>query len=163
MFAFCFLSFSQQWKRKCVRDHHCCCYCCVVVVAVSRIPNQAVIIRSRRKKCCCELHDDIDTMSDVNWRSIWLKKHPLHSRFRLQCSIINTIGRIEEKLRKKWHMFKKQSGIPKKHSQKYCKLVKVRTLCILCNNWSLFVPRELTPKFAWRTFKHSVGQVSSAR
>jgi len=31
----------------------------------------------------------------------------------------------------------------------YCKLVKVRTLCILCNNWSLFVPRELMPSIAW--------------
>jgi len=36
----------------------------------------------------------------------------------------------------------------------YCKLVKVRTLCILCNNWSLFVPREMTPVLAWRPFKH---------
>jgi len=25
----------------------------------------------------------------------------------------------------------------------------VRTLCILCNNWSLFVPRELMPSIAW--------------
>jgi len=42
----------------------------------------------------------------------------------------------------------------------YCKLVKVWTLCILCNNWSLFVSRELTPELAWHPFKHSLGQVS---
>jgi len=34
----------------------------------------------------------------------------------------------------------------------YCKLVKVRTLCILCNNWCLFVPRDLTPELAWHLF-----------
>jgi len=43
----------------------------------------------------------------------------------------------------------------------YCKLVKVWTLCILCNNWSLFVPREMMPSLAWCPFKHSIGQVSS--
>jgi len=35
---------------------------------------------------------------------------------------------------------------------KYCKLVMVKTLCILCNNWSLFVPRELMLNIAWRHF-----------
>ncbi len=32
----------------------------------------------------------------------------------------------------------------------YCKLVKVRTLCILCNNWSLFVPKAVMPNIVWR-------------
>jgi len=38
----------------------------------------------------------------------------------------------------------------------YCKLVKVRTLCILCNNLCLFVPIDQTPELAWRPFKHSL-------
>jgi len=38
----------------------------------------------------------------------------------------------------------------------YCKLVKVWPLCILCNNCSLFVPRELTPELAWCPFKYSL-------
>jgi len=38
----------------------------------------------------------------------------------------------------------------------YCKLVKVRTLCILCNNWSLFVKIVPTPELAWCPFKHSL-------
>jgi len=33
-------------------------------------------------------------------------------------------------------------------------------LHILCNNCSLFVPREQTPELAWHPFKHSLGQVS---
>jgi hypothetical protein len=47
------------------------------------------------------------------------------------------------------------------NQKNYCNLVKVQTLCILCNNWCLFVPRELMPELAWRPFKHSLGQVSS--
>ncbi len=31
----------------------------------------------------------------------------------------------------------------------------VWTLCILCNNWSLFVPRELMPNIAWHHFSQS--------
>jgi len=31
----------------------------------------------------------------------------------------------------------------------YCKLVKFRMLCNLCNNWCLFVPRDLMPNIAW--------------
>jgi len=45
----------------------------------------------------------------------------------------------------------------------YRKLVKVQMLCSLCNNWSLFVPRELTPELAWHLFKHSLGEVSSTK
>ena len=42
----------------------------------------------------------------------------------------------------------------------YCKLVKVQTLCILCNNWCLFVSRSSTPDLSLVLFIHSIGQVS---
>jgi len=34
--------------------------------------------------------------------------------------------------------------------------VKVRTLCILCNNWCLFVLIDLMPELTWCPFKHSL-------
>jgi len=45
----------------------------------------------------------------------------------------------------------------------YCKLVKVRTLCILCNNWCLFCLWSLTPVRLGVTFIHSLSRVSSPR
>jgi len=42
----------------------------------------------------------------------------------------------------------------------YCKLVKVRTFCILCNNWCLFRLWSLTPDWFGVAFIHSVGRVS---
>ncbi len=48
-----------------------------------------------------------------------------------------------------WHVFA--------HS-KYCKLVKVQTFCILCNNWYLFVPREM---MVWHPFPQHRSSSSS--
>jgi len=36
-------------------------------------------------------------------------------------------------------------------------LMKVQTLCILCNNWCLFCLRSLTPDLSFALFIHSVG------
>ncbi len=43
----------------------------------------------------------------------------------------------------------------------YCKLVKVRTLCILCNNWCLFRLGYLTPVWLGVALYTVLGQVSS--